>query len=102
MIHLAKAATLATTKSHESGDHFQELTRSPQDALIICEKNGKISSANKNANKLFGYSENEISGKNLDLILPKEYWRPYLDKIFNGGVSDGESFHPETIEALTY
>ena len=55
-------------------EKFQAITDSAQDAIIIMDGQGAISFWNKAAEKIFGYSEEEILGKNLHYTLsPRRY-----------------------------
>ncbi len=41
--------------------------------IIIVDKNGIIKSSNEPAQKIFDYLEDELIGKSIDLLIPKEY-----------------------------
>ncbi len=52
---------------------FRSMTESANDAIISADKNGAIVSWNGGAQRLFGYSEAEVLGGPLALIIPARY-----------------------------
>ena len=53
--------------------YLDQLFESAQEAIVLCENDGRIIRANKDFYRLFGYSPDEVIGKNIDeLIAPKE------------------------------
>lgn len=70
------------------------IVESTDDAIVSKSMDGTINSWNKGSEKLFGYSEKEIVGKNISLIIPPEN----IDeekKIFEK-ISKGETIKYET------
>ncbi|MGG2134779.1 MHYT domain-containing protein, partial [Bacillus sp. S2(2024)] len=63
----------ADFKALESEHKFRSVIESANDAIILADKKGTIMSWNKGANLLFGYQENEVLGKNLQIIIPERY-----------------------------
>lgn len=74
------ASVLARKKAEDtrkaSEEKYSKLIETAQDA-IICEESGKITIWNKSAEKIFGYSKNEIIGKPVSTIIPKRYIEKY-------------------------
>ena len=71
-----------------SENRFRSITSSAIDAIISADKNGIIESWNPAAAKIFGYSEEEALGQNLDLIIPKKYHKRHHDgmkRVLMGG-----------------
>jgi len=65
---------LAEDALRESETRFRTLAASAQDAIIMINERGDISFWNKAAQVIFGWSEDEILGKNLhDMIMPESY-----------------------------
>ncbi len=62
-----KAATAAIS---ESECRFRNLTDSAQDAMIEMNGRGEITSWNRKACEMFGYSEIEVKGEHLERFLP--------------------------------
>ena len=65
----------------ESEEKFRSVTQSANDAIVTCNSSGIITDWNEGAEKIFGYTEDEISGKNLAIILPKQYRELYFEQI---------------------
>ena len=58
----------------ESEEKFRKIINSANDAVILIDNNEKIAMWNIAAQKIFGYSEEEILGKNLhDILSPVKY-----------------------------
>ncbi|MZH01926.1 MAG: PAS domain S-box protein [Nitrospinae bacterium] len=58
----------------ESKDHISKIIESALDAIIMMDQHGKIITWNIQAEKIFGWSEQESIGKNLaELIIPGKY-----------------------------
>jgi PAS domain S-box-containing protein len=62
----------------DSEEIFRTISTSAQDGIIMINNEGKISYWNKAAKKLFGYTEQEVFGKNAHFLLgPKKYNEAY-------------------------
>ena len=57
----------------ESEEKFRKLTETANDSIITINSKGTIISWNKAAEQTFGYTFAEISGKEIQIILPKKY-----------------------------
>ncbi|MBC8212122.1 MAG: PAS domain S-box protein [Gammaproteobacteria bacterium] len=58
----------------ENEEKFRKMTATAQDAILMMDSQGKISYFNPAAEKIFGYSADEILGHNLhDVITPERY-----------------------------
>lgn len=77
MLGIARDITerkIAEQSLRESEEKFHSITASAQDAILMMDDEGKITYWNKSAEKIFGYSENEIMGWPLhDLLAPKRF-----------------------------
>ena len=59
----------------ESEERFRSITTSAQDAIIMMDNNGNISYWNKAAEIIFGYTQEEATGKILSsLIVPEKFF----------------------------
>ncbi|MCD6501271.1 PAS domain S-box protein, partial [bacterium] len=59
---------------HESEEKFRTIASAAQDAVVVIDNEGKISYWNKAAEKMLGYTEGEVIGKNFhNLIVPKRF-----------------------------
>ncbi|MCX6646873.1 MAG: response regulator [bacterium] len=54
---------------HDSEQKFRSISASAQDAIIMINNNGEITFWNAAAEKIFGYTSDEIIGKNLHKVL---------------------------------
>ncbi|MGI9530317.1 SpoIIE family protein phosphatase [Lutimonas sp.] len=78
----------AKEKIKASENRFRSITSSAIDAIISADKNGIIESWNPAATKIFGYTDEEAIGQNLDLIIPKKYHKHHhagMDRVLKGG-----------------
>jgi len=57
----------------ESEEKFRNIAQTAADAFILAERNGDIIFWNKSAQKIFGYTEEEILGKPLTILMPEQY-----------------------------
>src|SRR5208282_1030591 len=62
-------------------DYFQAAT----EGLIIVDRRGRIAEANPGAERLFGYSEEELIGQPVELLIPeqlRELHNKHVDSYF--------------------
>jgi PAS domain S-box-containing protein len=70
---------LATKVQHaehalsESEERFRSLVESATDAIVLADEQGAIISWNQSARKLFGYTQDEVKGQPLTMIMPERY-----------------------------
>ena len=69
-INEKKIAEIELRKSEEK---FRNISQSAYDAIIIADERGKIVSWNKSAEKMFGYTEEEILNEELIILMPEKY-----------------------------
>jgi PAS domain S-box-containing protein len=69
---------------------YQQIISGAPEAIIFADREGKIRLWNAGATTIFGYSENETLGQNLDLIIPerqrKRHWEGY-EKVMATGIT---------------
>ena len=70
MRHLAAKAERTEHALTESEGRFRALLRSAADAIICADANGHILSWNRAAERMFGYTEEELLGQPLLVIMP--------------------------------
>jgi two-component system NtrC family sensor kinase len=63
----------AETALWESEERFHAVAQSTHDAIIAADGHGNIIVWNKGAEKIFGYTEAEIMGQSLTLLMPERY-----------------------------
>lgn len=72
-----------------------QVLRSMPEAVILCDLEGTIRVWNAGAEKVFGWSEAEAIGQNLDLIIPermrKAHWDGFGQALARGGVKPGRT-----------
>jgi two-component system sensor kinase FixL len=80
----ADAAMRSAIEAREQ--HLQSILATVPDAMIVIDKFGKIISFSAAAERLFGYGEAEVVGRNVSLLMPSpnrerhdEYLARYLD-----------------------
>ncbi|MBF0455302.1 MAG: PAS domain S-box protein [Magnetococcales bacterium] len=57
----------------ESEERFRSVTSSISDAIIATDSDGCIIIWNRGAQTIFGYTEEEVSGRPVSLLIPQEY-----------------------------
>ncbi len=62
-----------TQTIREKHEHLQAIWDSAFDAIITIDCRGLIETANRAAEKMFGYSSAELLGQNIKLLMPKPY-----------------------------
>jgi PAS domain S-box-containing protein len=57
----------------ENEDKFRTIAQTGVDAIILADAHGNIIFWNESAQRIFGYTEDEISGKSLTILMPEQY-----------------------------
>ncbi|MCP4996582.1 MAG: response regulator, partial [Gammaproteobacteria bacterium] len=57
----------------ESEQRFRSVAETAYDGIISVDQNGSIITWNKGAEAIFGHKENEILGKSVEMVMPKEF-----------------------------
>jgi PAS domain S-box-containing protein len=68
----------AQEELRKSEEKFRNVSQSAVDAIIIADGKGNIISWNRSAELMFGYTEEEIKGRPVVLIMPKKYRSHHL------------------------
>jgi two-component system, LuxR family, sensor kinase FixL len=79
----ARAADL-----RDSTARLQSIINSAVDGIIVIDHEGRIESFNPGAERLFGYSEAEVLGRNVSMLMPSPYREEhdgYLDRYLATG-----------------
>ena len=61
------------SERREVDDRFRALLEAAPDAMVIAEADGVISIVNAQAEKLFGYSRQELIGKTVEILVPDRF-----------------------------
>ncbi|MDR4471724.1 MAG: PAS domain S-box protein [Nitrospira sp.] len=70
---LAAKAEHAEHALHESEARFRSLVEAATDSIVLADAQGRIISWNPAASHLFGYTDDEVRGKPLSLLMPPRY-----------------------------
>jgi len=65
----------------ESETRFRSVVESATDAIILSNEEGNILSWNQSAERLFGYSIDQVVGKSLTILMPPRYRRRHQEGI---------------------
>jgi len=92
---------LATSESalRDSEERFRSVAQSASDAIISTDISLKIVFWNAAAEKLFGYSVDEVLGKHIGLIMPSDYYERIIDEAPNADELEHLPYYNTTIEA---
>lgn len=66
---------------NDSEQRLQSVMESATDAILLADQRGCMKSWNQAARQLFGYTENEVTGKPITLLLPRRYQREFQDSL---------------------
>ncbi|UCE93923.1 MAG: PAS domain S-box protein, partial [Flavobacteriaceae bacterium] len=75
-------------KIRASENRFRSITSTAIDAIVSANKYGTIESWNPAATRIFGYTEEEALGQNLDIIIPEKYHKRHhegMNRVLSGG-----------------
>lgn len=61
---------------------LKQIYDNTMDGILFCDKNGVIKMWNRGCEKIFGYTNNEAIGANLDIIIPEKYRKRHWDGFF--------------------
>ena len=70
---LESAVADRTRVLQQKQEHLQAIWDSAFDAIITIDRHGMIETANRAAEKMFGYAAAELIGRNIKLLMPKPY-----------------------------
>lgn len=73
------------TKQKSEEAKFKSLLESAPDAMVIVDENGKIFMANKQAERIFGYSASEFESESIEKLIPNRYstfHRDHMERFF--------------------
>src|ERR1700723_2198980 len=59
---------------HPTEQLFEQFLELALDAVVIVDKEGRIKRVNRRAEKLFGYSRDELLGREIEVLIPQR-WR---------------------------
>ena len=71
-------------------EHFRAVAQTAVDAIISADSKGRIIYWNRSAQAIFGYTEEELLGKSLTLLMPQRYrnaHRKGIERVRSSGKS---------------
>ena len=84
----ARQLRVANEELALSHAHLQSVLETVPDAMIVIGERGAIQSFGTTAQRLFGYTADEVHGRNVSLLMPAPYRQEhdgYLDRYLNTG-----------------
>lgn len=79
--HLSGEAAEARQALTASEERFREVVETAHDAIVLADSKGHILSWNAAAVLLFGYTQEEVQGKPLTMLMPARYHQDHLDAL---------------------
>jgi two-component system sensor kinase FixL len=83
------AKKLATTESIFAQEaHLRSILETAPDAIVVIDENGQMLSFSVSAERMFGYSEDEVLGENVSMLMPspdRERHDSYLQRYLRTG-----------------
>ena len=76
---LATAAIRDVTARRRAEEKFRGLLDSAPDAMVIVDRAGEIQLANAEAERLFGYTREELIGRPVEMLIPERYHARHPD-----------------------
>ena len=84
----------------KSEEKYRSVTQTANDAIVTSNHKGLITGWNWGAEKTFGYTEAEIMGKELTLLMPKQYAQIHTQNIERAGAIRDRLVVNKTIELV--
>jgi PAS domain S-box-containing protein len=81
---------VADTSLNESEARWRAVIESAVDGIIVIDSRGRVEAFNAAAERLFGYSEAEVRGRNVSILMPSPYAEEhdgYLQRYMATGVA---------------
>jgi two-component system sensor kinase FixL len=69
----AAAMTVQLAQLHAAQTHLQSILATVPDAMVVIDKHGAMTSFSAAAERLFGWAEDEVIGRNVRMLMPEPY-----------------------------
>jgi PAS domain S-box-containing protein len=73
VLHDLSARVNLEKQLRSSEARWRSIVESAVDAIVVIDAHGQVEAFNPAAERLFGYSEREISGRNVNVLMPSPY-----------------------------
>jgi PAS domain S-box-containing protein len=84
------ATIVDITERQRSEERFRQIAQSAPNAILLVDRHGNITLANRQSTVLFGYTEKELVGTSVDALIPERF------RQHHGAFRDGFFAHPQT------
>lgn len=82
----------------KSEERFRTFAESATDGIVTTDDKGNILFFNKILEKQFGYSNDELTGQNLTILMPDKFRKRYLKELEDYKISGKHRFLDKTIQ----
>ena len=82
----------------ESEEKYRSVVESANEAIITANSSGYITSWNSGAHKIFGYKNEEVLGKSVEILIPEEYKKAFRKGICKYDPANNHEFNNEIIK----
>ena len=65
----------------KKGNIFRILSEAISEGIVIVNENQEIVTSNEAADRMFGYGPQELNGKNINLLIPREYAQSHTGQV---------------------
>lgn len=73
LVHALAIASRALDEAQAREAHLAAILATVPDAMVVIDRNGIIQSFSATAERLFGYSADEVKGRNVRILMPSPY-----------------------------
>ncbi len=91
-IRITKRTIIAESSRRQSEKRFQTVINSTKDGMVAIDRSGIITMFNPAAEEMFGYTQKETIGKDIDILIPEQYkdkHKEYVLSYFSTGAPSG-------------
>jgi PAS domain S-box-containing protein len=99
LVQATNETNLLVRKLETTKNYIEKIISSMAEALIVTNTKGKIKSVNHSVEVLFGYSESELVGKDISLLIADENFCHRVERYFS--VSEGEPLSDVEVNCCT-
>ena len=88
----------AVERIRESEERLRSFAASANDAIISIDRNATVIAWNRGAERIFGYSEVEMVGQNLDLLIPDDLYSLHVAGVKRASVDGKHKYDDKPVE----